>query len=482
MRLLEPSAAASVKGRHVLLVTFLATVIFAFTTTSINVALPSIQKEFKLGAVALGWLPLVYILASAVFLLPFGKVGDRFGRRAVFIGGLVVFLVSTVALVFADSYLMLITLRVAQGVAGSMVFATSMAMVTLAYPPEKRGWAIGISVAAAYLGQMAGPALGGLVIQYVGWRNLFLATACFALVNLALDVWLLRRAEWKEEGVSGFDWTGSGVYALALSALLLGLSWVPALSGVILLVAGVVGMTFFVWWEARARVPILAVHLFRHNRVFAFSNLTGLISYASVSAMTFLMPLYLQLIRGWSPQKAGLVLVSGLVLQCLISPFSGRLADRIEPRWVASGGMLFCVIGLLQFSFLQTTTPIWYIVLALCFLGLGYGFFSGPNQSSIMGSVERRYVGLASASISTVRTVGQAISIALATLIMSVIVGNHEIKPADYPALLTAVRVGFALFTGLCALSVVISLARGSMPVLGGQIEALGTEPQSGAK
>jgi EmrB/QacA subfamily drug resistance transporter len=466
-----------VKRGHVLLINFLVMLMFAFNFTAINVALPDIQKELRLGAVALGWLPLAYILASAVFLLPFGKIGDRFGRRMVFLTGLVIFLLSTVALVFADSYAMLVALRAAQGIAASMVFTMSVAMVTLTYPPEKRGLAMGISVAAVYLGQTAGPAIGGVIIQYVGWRNLFLATACFAFANLALDVWLLRKAEWKESEPSGFDWTGSGVYAVALSAFLLGLSWVPALRGVIILVAGVLGIVFFVWWEARAQAPVMPVHLFRRNRVFAFSNLTALIFYSSISAMTFLMPVYLQFIREWSPRKVGLVLVSGLALQCLISPFSGRLADRVDPRWIASGGMLLCVVGLSMFTLLQTTTPIWYIVLALCFLGLGYGIFSGPNQSSIMGSVERRHIGLASASISTARTVGMAIGVALATFVMSVIVGNHEIKPADYPALLNAVRISFALFTGLCALAVVVSLARGNMPVLASQTESLGAEP-----
>ena len=438
---------------------------FAFTTTSINVALPSIQTEFHLGAVALGWLPLAYILGSAVFLLPFGRVGDRIGRRLVFLIGLVIFLLSTVALVFADSYAMFVTFRAVQGVGGAMIFATSMAMVTLAYPPEKRGMAMGMSVAAAYLGQTAGPAIGGVIVHAIGWRNLFLVTACFAFANLALDLSLLRRAEWKEEGVSGFDWTGSATYAVGLAAFLLGLSWVPQIRGVVLLVAGILGIVFFVRWEARAKAPIMAVHLFRHNRVFAFSNLTALISYASVWAMTFLMPLYLQFIKGWNPRTVGLVLISGVALQCLMSPFSGRLSDRIEPRWVASGGMLLCVIGLLLFTFLQPGTPTWYIVIGLCLLGLGYGFFSGPNQSSIMGSVERRYVGLASASVSTVRTVGMAISVAIATLVMATIVGNHEIQPADYPNLLTAVRVSFGLFTALCALSVVASLVRGKMPV-----------------
>jgi EmrB/QacA subfamily drug resistance transporter len=461
---LDPNASATVRSGHVLLVNLLAAWVTAFMTTSINVALPSIQTEFHLSAVALGWLPLAYVLATAVFLLPFAKVGDLFGRRLIFLLGVVLFAASSAAMVFANSYAPLLILRLTQGLGGSMMFSTSMAMVTLAFPPQRRGWAMGLSVAAAYLGHTTGPILGGVIVHNIGWRNLFLVTSCFAFFNLFLDLWLLRRAEWKEAAVSGFDWTGSAIYTLSLPAFLLGLSWLPLLRGVVVFAAGIFGMIFFFRWESRARDPLFQVHLFRRNRVFALSNLTALISYASVWAVTYLMSLYLQLIRGLNPQEAGLILISGVALQCLISPFSGRLSDRIEPRWVASAGMLLCVMGLLLFSFLQTATPYWYIVLALCLLGIGYGFFSGPNQSSIMGSVEPRYVGFAAASTSTVRTVGMSISIGAATLIMSAIVGRHEIQPTDYPNLLTAVRTTFAIYTAVCALSVVASLVRGKMP------------------
>ena len=176
-------------------------------TTAINVALPSIQTEFHLGAVALGWLPLAYVLASAVFILPFGKMGDRLGRRLVFLVGLGVFTIGSMGAVFADSYTPLLLFRVTQGLGGSMIFSTSMAMVALAYPPEKRGWAMGISVAAAYLGQTTGPLIGGVIVYHIGWHNLFLVTGCFALFILVLDLWLLRRTEWKsgEEGMAGFD-------------------------------------------------------------------------------------------------------------------------------------------------------------------------------------------------------------------------------------------------------------------------------------
>lgn len=462
--LLDPRAASSARPEHVLTVNILANWLTAFMTTSINIALPSIQTEFHLGAVALGWLPLAYVLASAVFLLPFGKIGDRYGRRLVFLSGLIVFALSSLALVFAHSYLLLAGFRITQGVGAAMMFSTSMAMVTLAYPPQRRGWAMGLSVAAAYLGQTMGPLIGGIIVHNIGWRSLFLVTACLAFFNLALDFRLLGRAEWKEDRPVGFDWGGSALYAGALSAFLLGLSWLPLRQGLLLFAVGIAGLALFVWWETRAPSPIVVFSLFRHNRVFTFSSLTALISYSSVWAMTYLMSLYLQFIKGLNAQTAGLVLIVGVALQCLVSPFGGRISDRIEPRWVASGGMALCVMGLLLFSFLSADTPYWYIVLALSLLGLGYAFFSGPNQSSIMGSVERRFIGFASASIGTVRMVGMAVSIAAATLIMALIVGRHDIQPADYPRLLTAIRTTFALFAGLCTIGVIVSLARGNMP------------------
>lgn len=473
----SPSGVA-VNAFHVLLVNSMAMWMAAFTTTSINVALPSIQTELHLGAVALGWLPLAYILASAIFLVPFGKIADLFGRRLIYLMGLTIFSLSSLVLVFVNSYVPLIAFRCGMGLGGAMMFAGTNAMITLAYPPERRGRAMGINVAVVYLGQTMGPVLGGVIVYNAGWRSLFIVGAAYGLVNLGLDLYLLRRAEWKDEEATGFDWPGSLAYAVSLSVFLFGLSWLPQTRAVILILAGMIGMGLFVWWETRARAPVLEVHLFRHNRVFAFSNLTALISYASVWAMSFLMSLYLQFIRGLNAQTAGLVLVSGVAIQALVSPLGGRLSDRVQPRWVASVGMALCTIGLLSFSFLTRDTPYWYIVAALCALGLGYAFFSGPNQSSIMGSVERRYVGIASASIGTTRMVGQAISIGLATMVMALVVGRHDIQPADYPNLLTAVRITFGITTALCVVGVAASLARGAMPGREAPVEGAGPTPE----
>ncbi len=462
-RLLDPSAATSVNRVHVLMVNSMAMWMCAFMASAVNVALPSIQTEFGLGAVALGWIPLAYMLASAAFLVPFGQIADLFGRRLVYLTGLVLFLLSTVALIFVPAYAPMIILRVAQGIGSSMMFASSHAMVALAYPIGQRGRAMGVLVATVYIGQVMGPIVGGVLTYNLGWRSIFAFAAVFAFINLALDLLLLRRVEWREDS-SGFDWFGSVVYAASLSAFLVGLSWLPHGVAVGLLVGGAAGLVLFGWWETRSRVPILDLRLFRNNRVLTLSNLAALASYAAIAAMTLLISLYLQYIRGLDPQTAGLLLVTGVVFQAAISPWAGRLSDRIEPRWVASGGMALCTIGLLSFSFLTSGTPYWAIMISLIVLGVGYALFSSPNQNAILCSVDRSRVTMASTTLGTARQVGQALSIAIVTLVMAAIVGRGEIQPADYPDLLVAIQVSFAILAFICVLGFAASLARGSLP------------------
>lgn len=461
IHLFDPRSAALVRPSSVLLLNCMAGWMTAFMITSINVALPSIQTELRLNALALGWLPLGYLLISAAFTLPLARLADRHGRHLVFFLGLAVFGLGCLGTVFVHSYATLLGLRLAQGLGAALMFSTCLAMVALVYPPHRRGWAMGVSSSAAYLGQITGPIFGGVIVHNLGWRSLFLVAACFALFNVCLDFLLLRRAEWREEHPEKFDHTGSLVYVTALVLFLAGLSSLPATWSITLTGLGVVGLVAFGWWESRVRDPLLPLHLFVTNRTFTFSSLTAVINYSSAWGMTFLMSLYLQFVRGLNPQTAGFVLIPGIALQCLTSPLGGRLSDRIQPRWVASLGMGLCTLGLLLLSLLGWKTPYWYIITALCLLGLGYAFFAGPNQSAIVSSVERRYLGFASAAVGTLRMVGQAMSIAVATLLLGLIVGQQDIQPQDYPEVLTATRVIFALFTCLCALGIGTSLVRG---------------------
>jgi EmrB/QacA subfamily drug resistance transporter len=437
---------------HVLLINSIAMWLAGFMTTGINIALPPIQSDFNLGPVALGWLPLAYLLATGALVLPFGKIADLLGRRRIFLVGLGLFAVSSLALFFSPDYAWLVGFRASQGVGSALMFASSVAMITLVYPPGQRGRAMGIYSAVIYLGHTMGPSVGGVIVHNLGWRSLFLVVGVVACLTIGADLWLLGDTEWKEGKATGFDWKGSAGYALALAAFLLGLSWLPTISGIVLLVCGLTGVALFVRRQARVANPVLEVGLFRHNRVFAFSNAAALISYAAVWAMTFLMSLYLQFVKGLNAETAGLVLVAGVAVQASASPFAGRLADRVDPRWVASSGMALCVLALSSLSFLHAGTPYWYIIATLCVLGLGFAFFSTPNQNSVMSSVAEQHVGMASATLSTMRMVGQGISIGIATLVLGVIVGRHEIRPADYPHLLTSVRVTFAVLR-LCSAS-----------------------------
>jgi MFS family permease len=347
--------------------------------------------------------------------------------------------------------------RLVQGLAMAMLLACTVAMVTLAYPPETRGRALGLQVGGVYLGLTLGPVLGGVIIHNLGWRYIFVFVGVAGAIDLALVVWRLRGVEWREGKRASFDVTGSVAWAVALTVLLIGFSLLPGAVGWVLIVAGAGGIAGFLWWETRARDPVLDVDLFRRNRVFAYSNAATFVNYAATYAMTFLMSLYLQYGKGLDPQAAGIVLVTGTVVQTAFSPVSGRLSDRIQARYVASAGMALCVLGLLAFVFLTEKTPYWYIITTLGMLGLGFAFFATPIIHTIMGSVERKYTGVASATIGTMRLTGQNISMGLATLVLAVVVGQHPIGPNDYPHVLTSVRITFAIFTVLCVAGVAAS-------------------------
>jgi MFS family permease len=413
----------------------------AFTVSATNIALPMIESEFRVSALALSWIPLAYVLATAAALMPMGRIADLHGHKRSFIWGLRVFAALLLATAFAPSAEVLMALRAAQGIAGALAITASTAIVTFAYPLEERG-----------------RVLGGVVIYNTGWRTLFLVVGALGVANCLIPLWRLRGVEWRQPKRARFDILGSALYAMALPVLLLGFTSLPSLLGTILVVAGAAGLATFIWWEKRAADPLLNVGLFRHNRVFAFSNMAAFISYASTLAVTFLMSLYLQYTRGLNPQTAGFVLVAGAFVQAAFSPVAGRAADRIEARLVASAGMCLCVLGLLGLVFVGEDTAYWYVVAMLCLLGLGFAFFAAPITHAVMGSVEKRHVGVASSTLATVRWAGQNLSIGLAGLILAIVVGGQAIEPAVYPRILTAVRISFVVLTVLCVLGVAASL------------------------
>lgn len=442
----------------VLVVASLGGFLVTFMASAINIALPLIQAEFQASAVTLSWISLSYILVAGATLLPAGRIADLYGRVRLFIWSMIIFTVISFACAFAPSTGVLLALRAVQGLGLAFGAATSTALVVLAYPAETRGRALGLNVAAVYLGLTLGPVLGGLIVHNLGWRSLFLVTGALGLLNVGLPLWKLRGFDWREPKTARFDVLGSVIYAVSLTAVLLGFSLLPDIPGAILIGAGIAGLAVFLWWETRAADPLLHIDLLRRSRVFAFSNAAAFVSYSATSAMLFLMSLYLQYIRGLNPQTAGFVLVTGTFVQVFVSPMVGRLADRVEARYVASAGLALSVLCLFGLSLLSTTTPYWYIVTVLCVLGVGVSFFSTPNTHAIMGSVETRWVGVASATLATVRQAGMSMSMGVATLVLALQVGRQAIQPADYPQVLSSVRITFLIFAVLCVLGVGASL------------------------
>ncbi len=448
--------------RIALAVAALGAFVTPFMGSSFNIALPSIGREFSAGATVLGWLATVYLLASAVFLVPFGKLADIHGRKRVFLAGLLVYSFSSLLCGLASSLTSLMALRVLQGAGAAAIFGTGVAILTSIFPPGERGRALGINVSSTYLGLSLGPFLGGIMTQYLGWRSIFFLNSLVGFATAAVALAGLK-GEWKGTPGEKFDLAGSLVYALALSGFIYGFSRLPQGAGWFFTGLGLAALLLFIWWEDREQSPLLNMSLFRRNPVFTFSNLAALINYSATHAVSFLLSLYLQYARGFSPGRAGTILIAQPLIMAALSPLAGRISDRVEPRILASGGMAVIVAGLLSLSFLGQSSPIQALLAILAFLGSGFAFFSSPNTNAVMGSVEKRFYGVASATLATMRLTGQMLSMGIATMVLSLFLGNAPINPQTLPAFLKALKTLFCLFAALCFGGVFASLARGSI-------------------
>jgi len=428
----------------------------------VHVALPTIAKEFLMDAITLSWVATAYILTAAALLLPFGRVADIYGRKRVFILGTFVFTVASFLLGMAWSAGPLIAFRVLQGVGSAMLFGTGIAMLSSAFPPGERGRALGINVAAVYLGLSCGPLLGGLLTQYVGWRSIFFFNVPLGILIIIFSLWKLR-AEWAESKGEPFDLVGSLIYCAMLVALMYGFSILPGMAGSLLIATGIAGICAFVAWELRTGRPILDINLFRTNKVFTLSNIAALIHYSATFAIGFLLSLYLQHIKGLSPQNTGIVLISQPLVQAVFSPIAGRMSDRVEPRIVASTGMSITAVGLFLLVFLDAGTGMWFIVSALALLGFGFALFSSPNSNAIMSSVENRLYGVASSMLGTMRLLGQAFSMGITMMAFALYVGATEIVPQHYQMLLKSITAIFTIFGFLCIGGIFASMTRGNL-------------------
>jgi EmrB/QacA subfamily drug resistance transporter len=455
------SATTPAAQRAALIVAVLSSFSTPFMSSAINLALPAMARELQLDALLMGWVATSYLLASAMFLVPFGRLADLFGRKRLLIGGLSLYTAGSLLCALAPGGSLLIGFRVVQGIGAASLYSTAIAILTSVYPPGRRGAALGIVAASTYIGLSSGPVLGGILTEHLGWRSLFAVNVPVGLAALVVVLWKLK-GEWAEARGERFDLAGGLLFVISLPLLMYGVTRLPSLAGVGLVAGGAAGLAAFLLWEARARSPVLDLRLFRGNRVFAFSNLAALINYSATFAITFLMSLYLQYIQGLGPERSGLVLLAQPVMMAAFSPLAGRLSDRIAPRRIASAGMGIVTVGLAMLAFVWAGSSLAYLVVSLVILGFGFALFSSPNTNAVMGSVERRYFGVASATLATMRVTGMMLSMAVAILLFTLFIGSVQITPEVFPAFLRSLRLAFVIFAVLCAGGVAASLARGT--------------------
>ncbi len=444
--------------RYIFLAVLISSFMCPFLSISVNVAIPAMAAEFGSDATSLSWAVTSFLLGSASVLLPCGRLSDILGRKRVFRTGVAAVAITSFLSGLAPSVELLVACRFLQGLSISMIFVTGMAMLVSANNPKERGRVIGYSIAATYSGLSLGPFLGGLITHYASWRLIFyLSTAI-----LALSWWLCSKitGEWYGNREYGLDYKGSMLYFLSALSIMYGLSvYVSKPIAPILIGGGIAAGMLFMIENRRSAAPLLDFTLFR-NVIFAMSNAAAFLHYSATFAISFLMSLYLQVIRGLDEVTAGTILLLQPVMMAALSPAAGRLSDNVEPRIVASTGMAITAIGIFSLSQCSRETDLYMIGAILLFIGIGFAFFSAPNSSAIMGSVSPKEFGIASSIMSMMRIFGQSMSMVLVTLLLSAYV--LPASDAGYAASMeTGIRKTFTIFSVICTIGVGISLMRG---------------------
>jgi len=448
--------------KSVLTVAALTSFLGPFLISSVNVALPVIEREFQISAIELSWIIMGFLLSSAIFLLPTGRWADIKGAKAVFKQGTILFVLFTLSSALAPSSSILITVRFLQGIGSAMVMTTGPAILINEFPLKQRGRVLGITVAAVYLGLSVGPFAGGFITNYWGWRTIFWISGAIGILVMIVAFSFLGKDQTKMPDTP-MDHLGAFLYSLALAGLVIGSSQLKTTTGIWLLIGGTLCLILFLVYQSRSTVAIFPLQLFITNRLFAFSNAAALINYSATFAIVFLLSLFLQKIQHYSPSEAGSILVAQPIVMAALSPLAGRLSDRFEPRWLASLGMTVCAIGLISFAFLNKDTSLIQVIGILAFIGLGFALFSSPNMNTIMSSVDKSKSGIASGMASTMRVLGQMASMSIATLLFAVFFGNQSIAGVDDNTFIKGIRFAFLIFAIICMAGIYFSISRGKM-------------------
>jgi EmrB/QacA subfamily drug resistance transporter len=459
----------------VLLVTTIGAFMSPFDGSVVTIAIPSIASSIKLSLESVVWVPLAYLLLLTLLLINVGRLADLHGRKRFYSLGFALFTLGSILCGLSTSDIQLISFRALQGAGAAFIAANSTAIVTDVFPTEGRGRALGINTMAVYTGLTVGPVLGGVLVQAFGWRSIFFVNVPIGILVITLVTLKLRQNPPKTLGTR-FDLPGAATLSVALAASLIVLTfggiygWFSAPT--IVLGALSVGMFFlFLRIERVSPFPTLNLSLFSKNRLFAAANATAFLSYVAVIGVTLTIAIYLETIKGLSPEITGLYLIAQALPMASFSPVSGWLSDRFGSRTLSTVGMGCVTIGLFLFSGLNAQSSALDVILRLVIVGIGFGFFSSPNTSAIMGSVSQGELGVAAGTLGTMRFMGQSIGLAMLGAVMATTLSPQALLTV-FTSLtsqggvvtsefVSGMRTFFLIATGMGALGTLASTTRG---------------------
>ncbi|MDO8683662.1 MAG: MFS transporter [Armatimonadota bacterium] len=432
----------------------------------VNIGLPTFKQVFGAGLPTVQWVVMSYLLAITSVLLTLGRLGDMIGRRKVYVAGIVVFTVGSVLCGISPSIHALIVSRALQGIGASMLMAMGPAITTAAFPSSERGRALGMIGTVVAVGLTFGPAAGGYIIKYLGWRWIFFINVPVAVIGVPLIYRFLRESVVSRE--EKFDIPGAALLFFSLSCLLIALSYGNdfgwASWKTLALAAGFVTFgVLFIRWEQRVPNPVFHLELFR-NKIFMLSSTAAYISFISLFSVAVYMPFYLMQALEFSPVTTGQILMLVPATMSFIAPLSGWLSDKFGPRVLSSIGMATMSIGLFSLSRLGVKETASDIIWRLLLAGIGSGIFQSPNTSAILGAVPRNMLGVASGMVAMMRNLGMVSGVALIGAVVSAQQAHYlsHSASASKAALVYGLQTGFLVAAGISIIGFIISAARGS--------------------
>ena len=440
------------------LLLLICTILSFFTVFAVNavtIVIPSIATEFGMSNIIQNWVTIIFLLVVAVLSVPAGQISGKYGLKKVTIVSIVLFIIISIVNVLVTSQEQFLVCKLILGISLAFINVTSMAMIVNAFPPEERGKALGINITGVYVGLSLSPVIGGILNYNLGWRSVVLFGVPFLFVILAL---LLTRIdeEWSSFENIPLDIKGSLTYGIGIVLFMYGFTVLNTQMGIILTVLGLIILVMFALIELRQDNPVFDIRFFKNHK-FLSANFASLCAYLATYAVTTILNYHLQYIKGFDSQTAGIILLVAPLCQVALAPIAGRLSDKFVPQILAAIGMALGTISLFLFSSLDGATSMEFLIVSMIIYGIGFGLFSPPNTNVIMGSVPPKDTSVASAAVATMRTVGQAMSMGILTLVFAFVMGDVPIIEQYYPFLISSCQITCIICVVLCLASVFAS-------------------------